>query len=80
MADSNDPTNDVPQQEIRFLGDMQKVTWGPNDMGVITYPGKLSAQGLERIQEMWKRLMGENPKHKLMILSEGMTFGVISDG
>jgi hypothetical protein len=75
MSDSVDPST----AEIRFLGDMQKVTWGPNDIGVITYPGKLSSDGLARINEMWKRLMGENPKHKLMVLHEGMQFGVISD-
>jgi hypothetical protein len=80
MDDTNDPVDEGAEHEIRFLGDMKKVTWGPNDIGVITYPGKLSPQGMERIQLMWKRLMGENPKHKLMVLSEGMQFGVISDG
>jgi len=78
MADSNDPTNEVPQQEIRFLGDMQKVAFEPGDIGVISIPNRLSAEGYARLKAEWEKVMGQD--HKLLILPEGMTFGVISDG
>jgi hypothetical protein len=70
-----------PEHEIRFLGEMQKLEWKPGDIGVIKYPHRLSLDAIDRIRADWERSMGSLAEsHRLLILTEGMEFGVISNG
>lgn len=65
-----------PQPEIRFVGDLQKLTIGPDDRFVLTLDGKLSCEMHERLQASWARFAGDDVK--LLVLERGMKLGAIN--
>jgi len=70
--------NEMPAEQIHFLGDMKKVTMGPNDIGVIVPSEKLSMAQRDRLQHEWASIVGSG--RKLLILDPGWYFGVIERG
>lgn len=66
--------------EIRFLGDLQRLDLKPGDRFVLTCEHHLSEDAHKRIQETWKRFMGGDDAAGLLIIESGMKIGVINDG
>jgi len=62
--------------EIRFLGDLQRLEIKPGDKFVLTTPGCISMDQRERIVQVWKQFAGEDAP--VLILESGMRLGVIS--
>jgi hypothetical protein len=73
------------ESEIRFLGDLQRLTLKPGDRFVLIVPGRISPEMAARIQDIWTRWTenGDNLTTrvgKLLILEEGMKLGLINAG
>lgn len=64
----------MSDQEIRYLGDVQRLSLHPGDVIVLKVTGKVS-------EEMGRHLKGtmENvmPGHKCLVLESGMEIGLI---
>lgn len=62
-------------QDIRFIGDLQRLDVRPGDRFVLTVPVLLSDEEVARLQEQWAKLgLGDG---KVIVLHEGMKLGVI---
>lgn len=70
------PPHPAPREEIRFLGDMQRLETKPGDHFVLSVQGKVSMQQEKRIREMWD-LHGIDGV-RLLVLEGGMQLGVFS--
>lgn len=69
---------DIRPEEIRFLGDLQRLAVKPGDRFVLTVPDVISGETAARIQASWKGFVGSDADApKLLILSGGMKLGVI---
>lgn len=67
--------------EIRFLGDMERLQFKPGDKFILKVPGRISSEIAARMKQAWHEFMGGNPdEFKLLIIEEGMTIGVLGDG
>lgn len=64
---------------IQFIGNLQRVDVKPGDRFVITVPGRVSLEMVERIRDGWKQFIGNEDTAQLLILDSGMTIGVIRD-
>jgi hypothetical protein len=62
--------------EIRFIGDLQRLTIGPDDRFVLTCEQRLSPGAMDRIQEAWIKFAG--PDAKLLVLESGCKLGAIN--
>lgn len=60
--------------EIRYLGDLQRLSLKPGDKLVLTMKGHVSVQMAENIAAQVKKTIGDVP---LIVLEEGMTIGAI---
>ncbi len=69
------PQGDVDFSRIMWLGEMTKVEFRPGDIGVLFYPGRLSADAAARLKA---HLEAEMPGHRCIVLEEGMRFGVLA--
>lgn len=61
-------------EEIRFLGDVQRLALQPGDVLVLSCPVKLSDAAVASISEVMTACF---PNHKGIILQDGMQIGVI---
>lgn len=66
-------------EEIRFLGDLERLELKPGDRFVLSCDGKISAENVARIQALWREFAGEDAhRFPLLILDGGMKLGVIA--
>jgi hypothetical protein len=65
--------NDNP--EIRYLGDVQKLSLNEGDILVLSSDQHLREETAERLRQHLER---EIPGHKVLILGEGLKLGVLS--
>lgn len=63
------------EPEIRYLGELQRLELKPGDVFVLSVPRELSNEEARIIRKQWDDNM---PGVKLIVLSEGMTLGVVS--
>lgn len=66
--------SDMNDTAIRFLGDMTKLTVGPDDLYVIQCDTILTNEQFERITERVSSIFG---KGKVVVLDKGMRLGVM---
>lgn len=64
-------------EEIRFLGDLQRLAVKPGDRFVLVVQKPVSAETAARIQFAWERFIGDGEKVPLLILDGAMKLGVI---
>lgn len=64
----------MAEQEIHYLGDLQRLEIKPGDTFVLTVDSNLSGEMIDRIKESWKRVMGDAP---VLVLDRNMKLGVI---
>jgi hypothetical protein len=62
------------QDQIRYLGDVQRLALQPGDIVVLKFAGAISAETHCRLKAMVKN---ELPGHKVLILDSGMEIGVL---
>lgn len=62
--------------ELKLVGDMTKITVGPNDVLVVTLPKTLSTIAAEYIKEHIQSVFG--PEQRVLILDSGAQIGVVS--
>lgn len=60
--------------EIRFVGDMQKVTLKPGDVLVVTCSHPLTDNNAEYLR---KYIAESFPGHKCLVLGDGLKLGVV---
>lgn len=60
---------------IRYLGDVQRLQLGPDDILVVTNPGRLPMEVSEYIRANLNRLM---PGRLVLVLDGGMSIGVLA--
>lgn len=65
---------DEDKREIRFLGDLQRLSPQPGDMFVITTEQRISQEQRHAIVATWASAM---PGHKVLVLDGGLKIGVI---
>jgi hypothetical protein len=63
-------------QEIRYLGDVQKLTLGEGDIVVISVDDYLSQEAAEHIK---RHVSGLLDGRKVLVLGKGMKIGVLSE-
>ena len=61
--------------EIRFLGDLQRLEVKPGDKFVLTLDCQLSMEQQARLGDYWMTLMG--PDCPLIVIEPGMKLGVL---
>ncbi len=61
--------------EIRYLGDLQRLSLKPGDKLVLTVKGHISMEMAERLRESVKKHIGDFP---VIVLEDGMTLGAVS--
>ena len=64
--------------EIRFVGDLQRVDVRPGDRYVLTVARPISNEMHLRIQAVWKDFMGAGAPI-LLVLEDGMKLGVFGE-
>lgn len=70
----------MSMDEIRWLGDMERLEIKPGDKFVLMVPGVISMEVHDRIQEVWEKFHGGDPDDfKLLILDQGIKLGVIGE-
>lgn len=61
--------------EVRYLGDVQRLVLREGDIVVLKYAGSLSQEQADRITaEASKKI----PGHKIMVLTDGIDIGVLA--
>jgi hypothetical protein len=60
---------------IRYLGDVQKLTLGPNDAVVLSVDEEISDSIAERLREM---MQAKLPGRTVIVLGKGMKIGVLA--
>jgi hypothetical protein len=65
----------MAEDQIRFLGDLQRLEVRPGDVFVLKSRQPLSSEQLKRIHEMWEQ---NGPGGKLFIQGDGFELGVVS--
>jgi hypothetical protein len=61
-------------QEIRYLGDVQRLSLQPGDIIVLRHPLRLTAPAIARVRE---DMLLVAPYNKVLVLEEGMDIGVL---
>jgi hypothetical protein len=64
------------RNEIRIIGDLQRLILKPGDVFLLTVPGDISKQDEEDIRRALER---ELPGHKVIVISGGIKFDVIDN-
>lgn len=64
------------EAEIRFLGDVQRLELGPDDILVLKMPGRVTGEMADRIREHFAKLLGN--ERKIIILDNGCEIGVLT--
>lgn len=66
-------------EEIRFLGDLQRLQMQPGDLFVMTSDRPITNETARRLQEAWASVFGdEAERYKLIVLGDGLKVGLIS--
>jgi len=65
-----------PEPEIRYLGDLKKLTLGPNDIVVLSTEEDWSMELVDRTRETMNRFF---PNNKLVILTGGVKVGILTE-
>jgi hypothetical protein len=66
-------------EEIRFIGDLERLVLEPGDKFILSTPRALTVQEQQRIQNAWREFVGGDADAlKLLIITEGMTIGAIN--
>lgn len=68
-------SNKADEPTINYLGDMQKLTLGPNDLIVITTEQMLSQETIRYLQEEVKKSI---PNNNCLVFAGGLKVGVIA--
>ena len=64
------------EPEIRYLGDVQRLTLAPEDIIVLKTTLPVHAEAAKRLREMVQSQFGEN--RKVLVLSDGLEIGLLS--
>lgn len=64
------------QPEVRYLGDVQRLSLGTGDVVVLKTEIRLTAEMADRIRAYMQDILGED--RKLLILCDGIEIGVLS--
>lgn len=65
----------MAEEQIRYLGDLQRLEVRPGDVFVLRPSGRLSPEQVQRLRERWDSLgLGG----KLLVLECGFDLGVVS--
>jgi hypothetical protein len=64
------------EPKIRFIGDLQHLTIGPDDRFVLTCEQRLSPETVKRIKAEWEKFAGDGVK--LLVLDGGAKLGAIN--
>ena len=65
------------EQEIRYLGDVQRLELAPNDVVVLMVERPITPEIAERLKEHLRDVLGNDRKY--LVLSEGIKIGVLAD-
>lgn len=68
----------VPKEEIRFLGNLNRLELKPGDRFVLSTDERISMETHDRIQRIWGCFVGNPESYPLLILESGMKLGVIA--
>jgi hypothetical protein len=68
-------TREIDDREIRFLGDVQRLALGPDDILVIRTREKLGLEQAERLRETVVEGLGIQ---KVVVLDNCLEFGILS--
>lgn len=75
------PKGELPppsfDDQIRFVGDLQRCDVKPGDRFVMTVERPISREMHEVIQRTWRDFIGSDNPAKLLVLQDGMRLGVI---
>jgi hypothetical protein len=65
--------------EVQFLGNMEKLTVGPNDVFVVSIDEHISAEAANRVSGQISEALGTltGMKPKVLVLSGGMKIGAV---
>jgi len=63
-------------REIRYLGDVQRLTFNEGDTLVLTLDQPISEELVLRLREQLQEILGKDRKY--LILGEGMKIGVLA--
>lgn len=66
--------SELGEAEIRFLGDMERLSLKPGDVLVISSPHELTRESLEGIEA---EVGGHFPGHKCCVLAPGLRLGIV---
>lgn len=77
LVDIANLKTEVPHiaEEVRYIGDLQRVTVHPGDKFVLSVDFIISDETRNRLQAEWERFMGH--EYPIIVLSPGMKLGVI---
>ncbi len=64
------------REQVLYLGELEKIEWKPGDIGVLTYPGRLSQEAVARIKASFEAAL---PGHRCLVLEEGMRMSVLTE-
>lgn len=63
--------------EIRYLGDVQRLKFGPDDVLVLTCAEReISTEMAEMLKVHIQRVLGD--EHRVLVLTRGMKIGVLT--
>lgn len=66
------------EEQIRYIGDLQRVEVRPGDRFVLTVDDRMTDEGRKNVQKIWEVFAGEDAP-KLLVLEKGMKLGVFGD-
>jgi len=66
----------MEQDQIRYLGDVQRLTLKPGDVLVLSVEGAISMECAERIKSYMTDVL---PDHKVIVLGDGIKIGVLGE-
>ncbi|TXH48125.1 MAG: hypothetical protein E6Q97_25315 [Desulfurellales bacterium] len=65
----------LPDQEIRYIGELQRLVLQPGDIIVLTIDADLTDKALGVIEEHMSTIF---PGHKVLCLTQGVKIGIIN--
>ena len=63
------------EQQIRYLGDVQRLVLQEGDIVVLKIPGPISEDWANRLRE---EMESQLPGHKVLVLGDGLEIGVLT--
>lgn len=62
------------EAEIRFMGDLQRLTYKPGDKFVLKCASAISRESVERLKHYFEQFM---PGAQVLVLGDGIELGVV---